>query len=206
MHTWKDQNSENPHQIFRFSKSIIRHPFCVQIWAPNSFWRLRYLSSKFKTDFDCSSDYLFPILDMNQKSRPSTENFFLGVRISSFFSIKGMCWGIQEKTVPAWFPSILVPENAGENNFALNSRYWFSLSRRERATGMIKQNTAQHSVTVLVYSLFAIKWNSIFVKVWWKFLIKFPFYRISIFTKVCLNSVSALKSAVLCTISIFWEN
>ena len=102
----------------RFSSSIVRDPFCVQIWATNSFWRLRNPLPKL---IGVVANYLFPKSGPNQNVRSSTENFFLGVRISSFFFVKGMCWGVQEKIVPAWFPSILVPENAGVKNFALSS-------------------------------------------------------------------------------------
>jgi len=117
MHTWKDQNSENPHQIFRFSSSIVRDPFCVQIWATNSFWRLRNPLPKL---IGVVANYLFPKSGPNQIFRSSTENFLGGVRISSFFFVKGMCWGVQEKNVPAWFPSILAPENTDMENFALS--------------------------------------------------------------------------------------
>ena len=77
-----------------FQKKTNPHALRVQIWDPNSFWRPRYLSLKFKTGFYCSSDYLFQILGMNQIFRPSTENLKIGVWISSFFSVKGICWDV----------------------------------------------------------------------------------------------------------------
>ena len=78
MSIWKDRNSKNPRQIFRFSKSIIRQPFCVQIWAPNSFWRLRYLSSKFKTDFDCCSELSFSKSRHEPNFQVEHRDFFSG--------------------------------------------------------------------------------------------------------------------------------
>ena len=128
----KDQNKKNPRQIFKIFESVSRDPSRVKIWAPSSFWALRYLSSKLVPGFGCSSNYLFPISDMNQKSRRGTENLKIGVWISSFFYVKAMCWGLLGKMHPRPGTNSLVSKTGLGFFFALDFRYWISLTRRER--------------------------------------------------------------------------